>query len=171
MVTNNPWTDGDGLIRKFGVTKTTANTAGEFRTYGQMREVQVKITAADLTQSEVIQSYQTFMPAGARIAEVEVLTHTACATGTAIDIGLVRTDGTTEIDFDGIVAAIPTSQINSAGERTIFTAITTVPATQTGTGALIGTTLANVGYITASMTDATSFTAGIIYVTIRYYVP
>jgi len=171
MVTNNPYTSPDGLVQKYGVLKTVPNLAGEYRTVGQMREVQLKINLADLTQSEAIQTYQTFMPAGARIAEVEVLTHTAAATGTAIDLGLVRTDGTTEIDFDGFLAAAPIAVMNSAGERTVYTAITTVPATQTGTGALIGTTLANVGYITCSMTDATAFTAGIIYVTIRYYVP
>lgn len=171
MVTNNPWTDGDGLIRKFGVTKTTPNLAGEYRTNGQQRQVQLKINLADLTQGEVIQSYQTFMPAGARISSVEVWTHTAAATGTAIDLGLVKTDGTTEVDFNGFLAAMPTAAMDLAGERTTYTAATTVPASATGTGALIGTTLAFTGYITCSMTDSTSFTAGVIYVNINYYVP
>lgn len=163
--------DNAGLYRKYGTDKATAKKAGEYRIYGQMHEVELKLTLSALTQTETIQDDTVTLPAGARIAEVEVLTHTAAATGTAVDIGLIKTDRSTEIDYDGLIAAIPTSQMNGAGERTIFTAITTVPASQTGTGALIGTTLAYTGHITASMTDATAFTEGVLYVKIRYYMP
>lgn len=165
------WMDGDGLYHKYGVTKTVADKGGEYRTNGQLREVQFKITLADLTQSEVVQSDQVFIPSGARIVEVDVLTHTAAATGTAIDMGLIRTDRTTEIDYDGLLVTFPIAAMNLAGEHTILKQAVTIPTTIAGTGALIGTTTSNVGYVTCSMTDATSFTAGIIYVTIRYYMP
>lgn len=165
------WMNSDGLFIKFGTDKATANRAGEYRNDGLLREVELKINLADLTQSEVIQSDQVFIPSGVRIQEVEIITTTAAATGTAIDVGLTRTDRSTEIDFDGLLAAAPIAVMNSAGERTIYTAVTTVPASQTGTGALIGTTTSNVGYISASRTDATAFTAGVIVVKIRYYKP
>lgn len=165
------WHNSDGLYLEFGTTKTTANTAGEVRKTGNMHEVEVKITLAGLTQSEVVQSDTTFLPAGARIQEVELLTQTAGATGTAIDVGLIRTDRTTELDYNGLLAAAPLAVMDLAGERTIYTAATTVPASATGTGALIGTTLAYDGLITCSMTDATSFTAGVVKVFIRYYMP
>lgn len=163
--------DNAGLYRKYGTDKATAKTAGEYSQVGRLREIEVKITAANLTQTETILDDTVVIPAGARIKEVEILTETACATGTAIDLGLIKTDRTTEIDYDGLLAAAPIAVMNSAGERTIYTAITTVPASATGTGALIGTTTAFTGHLSASMTDATSFTAGVIYVTIRYYMP
>lgn len=165
------WHNSDGLYIEYGTTKTTANQAGEFVKTGNMREVELKITLSGLTQSEVVQSDTTILPAGARIQEVELLTQTAGATGTAIDVGLIRMDRTTELDYNGLLAAAPLAVMDLAGERTIYTAATTVPASATGTGALIGTTLAYDGLLTCSMTDATSFTAGVVKVLIRYYMP
>lgn len=165
------WMDADGLYHKYGTTKTTPNTAGEYEGDGLIREIEVTITLAGLTQVEVIQSDQTFVPSGARIQSIELMTKTAGATGTAIDVGLTRLDRTTELDYNGFLAAAPLAIFDLAGERTVFTAASTVPASATGTGALIGTTLSNPGYISASQTDATSFTAGVVVVTVRYYMP
>lgn len=159
------WMNDDGLYLKYGTEKATANIGGEYRTNTSLREVELKITLTDLTATETILSDQVFIPAGARIQEVEVVTHTAAATGTAIDLGLIRTDRTTELDYDGLLAACPTASMNAAGEKTIFSDNTTYD------GALVGTTLANTGYVSASRTDATAFTAGVIYVKIRYYMP
>ena len=165
------WNNSDGLYLKYGLSKTGSNVAGEYVTTGDLREVKLTLTLSGLTQSEVIQSDVQILPAGARIKEVEVVTTTAGATGTAIDLGLIRTDRTTELDYDGLLAAAPIAMHNSAGERTIYTAVTTVPASATGTGALIGTTLAYNGYITCSRTDATAYTDGVLNVYIRYYIP
>lgn len=163
--------DNTGLYRKYGPDKATASKAGEYVTTGALREVEVTITLSELTATETILADTTQLPAGARIHEVELLTVTAGATGTAIDVGLIRSDRTTEIDYDGLLAAAPIAIFNLAGERTIFTAATTVPASATGTGALIGTTLSNNGYISASRTDATAFTAGVVKVIVRFFVP
>lgn len=166
------WDNADGLHLEFGTDKAVVAKGGEYRNDGQLREIEVKLTLSELTESETIVSDTIYFPKNVRIQEVEVITTTAAATGTAIDVGLVRSSNrTTEIDFDGLLAAFPLGQMNAAGERTIFTAITTVPASATGTGALIGTTPTNVGHITASRTDSTAFTAGVIFVKIRYLVP
>lgn len=167
------WKNNDNLFLKFGPDKATSHTGGEYRTsVGGVHEVEIKIDLTTLTQTETILNDQVFVPAGARIQEVEVLTQTAAATGTAVDIGLIASSNrTTEIDYDGLIAASPTANMNTAGERVIFTAASTVPASATGTGALIGTTLASTGHISASRTDATAFTAGIILVKIRYFRP
>lgn len=162
------WTNNDGLTLKFGTDKAQTVTVGEYRTNGALREVEIKIDLTTLTEGEVVQSDFLFFPKE-RIKEVEVVTNTAATAGAAIDLGLIRLDRTTEIDYNGFLAAFPTSQMDLAGERTIFTAATTVPAGATGTGALIGTTIANPGYITCSRTTATAFTAGSITVTIRWY--
>src|SRR3990167_4174105 len=96
------WLNNDSLLRKFGTEQATANLAGEYRTTGHLHEVEVKIDLTDLTQTETIQSDVTVIPSGSRIVEVQVVTHTVAATGTAIDIGLIRTDRTTEIDYNGL---------------------------------------------------------------------
>lgn len=155
----------DGIYQKYGTEKTTPNTAGEYVTTGAIREIEVEITLANLTEAETILSDTTVLPAGARIQEIEVITVTAAATGTAVDIGLIRTDRATEIDYDGLVAALVTASMNAAGETQV------IRLGSTSAGALIGTTLANVGMITASATTATAFTAGVLHVKIRYFIP
>jgi hypothetical protein len=163
------WHNADGLFLTFGTDKATANTAGEYRSLGKLREVEVKIDLTALTEAEVVQSDTTFIPAGARIEEVEIVTHTAAATGTAIDVGLVRTDRTTAIDADGLIQAEVTADMSTTGEKNVFRQEAGVGASLGG--ALIGTTLANVGLITASRTTATAFTAGLVHVCVRYYMP
>lgn len=160
------WHDNAGLYQKYGVDQTTTSTSGEYVTTGQMREVQFKIDLADLTQSETILDDNVVIPAGMRIASVTVKTHTAAATGTAIDLGLIKTDRSTEIDYNGLLTAFVTATMNAAGEEYTYTVPNTAEA-----GALVGTTLTYTGHVTCSMTDATSFTAGTIYVTIKYYRP
>jgi hypothetical protein len=160
------WLDNAGLYQKYGVDQTTVGKGGEYRNNENERVIEFKINLATLTETETILDDNVFMPAGMRISEVKIKTHTAAATGTAIDLGLVRTDRTTEIDFNGILAAFPTASMTPAGETFIYTQPNTAEA-----GALVGTTTANVGQFTCSRTDSTAFTAGIIYVTIKYYRP
>lgn len=170
------YNDNTGLYRKYGTDKATPKSGGEYRMYGKYHEVEFKITLANLTQTETILDDTVTIPTGALIQEVELQCEVAGATGTAIDVGLSRriTAGATtltEVDYDGLLAAAPIAIYNLAGERTVFTAATTVPASATGTGALIGTTTSSVAHVSASMTDATSFTAGVVWVKIRYYMP
>lgn len=160
--------DNTGLYRKYGVEKTVGTKGGEYRNDGLLREIEFTIDLTTLTETETPLSDVVFFPK-MRVQEVEVITTTAAADGTAIDVGLVQTNRTTEIDFNGLLAAFPTAHMDLAGERIIFTSATTVPASATGTGALIGTSTSAVGYVTASRTTATAFTAGVIRVKIRYY--
>lgn len=158
--------NADKLLLKFGTEKATATTTGEYHNYGQFHEVEMKLTLSALTQTESIQADVTTLPAGARISEIKVVTHTAAATGVAIDLGLIKSaDRTTEVDYDGLLAAFPTASMDAAGETTILTAGSTY------VGAKVGTTLAFTSLISCSATTATAFTAGVIYVTIKYYMP
>lgn len=159
------WTNSDGLYLKYGPDKATAKKGGEFKTESNLRTVEFKVTLADLTESETVLDDTIFLPAGARIQEVETVTHTAAATGVAIDLGLIKTDRSTEIDYDGLLAAAPIANMNAAGEKNIYSDNTTYD------GALVGTTLAYTGYVTCSRTTSTAFTAGVVYVKIRYYMP
>lgn len=175
------WNNSDNLTLKFGPDKATAKTAGEYSPWKGMHEVEIRldlmsVDGAALTETETVLDNTVTIPSGARIQEVELYCTTAGATGVAIDVGLAKrvTAGATtltEIDYDGLLAAAPVTIFDLAGERTIFTAASTVPASATGTGALIGTTTTSVGLITASRTTATAFTAGVVVITIRYYMP
>ncbi len=157
--------DNAGLYQKYGIDQTTPKVGGEYRTNGQLREIELKITLSGLNQTEAILDDTVFFPAGMIIQEVVVMATTAAATGVAIDLGLIRTDRTTEIDYDGILAAFPLASMDTAGEQTTLTKGSSFA------GALIGATTANVGHLTCSATTATAFTAGVIVVKIRYYKP
>lgn len=159
------YTDISGLYQEFGTEQTVTHKGGEYVTTGAMREIEFKIDLTTLTEAETILDRNVYMPAGVRIAEIKIVTHTAAATGVAIDFGLIKTDGTTEIDYDGLLAAFPTANMNAAGETNIITDNTTYD------GALVGTNTAFVGHFTCSRTTATAFTAGLIYVTVKYYRP
>ena len=160
------WMNPDNLYIKYGTTKTTPNIAGEYRRNGHTHDIEFKIDLTALTQTETILSDVVYIPAGARIQEIEIVTHTAAAAGTAIDLGLIKSsDRSTEIDYDGLLAAFPTASMNVAGEKNVITDNTTYD------GALVGTNTAYTGHVSASRTDATAFTTGLLYVTIRYYMP
>jgi hypothetical protein len=163
------YTDSTGVKRKYGTEKTSPTRAGEYVTVGALREVEARIELADLTEAEVVVSDVQVIPRGALIEEVELVTIVAAATGVAIDVGLIRLDQTTEIDYNGLIAAEVTADMSVAGEKHVYRQEATVGAG--AGGALIGTTLANPGFITASRTTATAFTAGEVYIRVRYTVP
>ena len=161
------WFNNDKLNIKYGVEKTIPQKGGEYVTYGPERMVEIKLTLADLTESEVVQSDTIFFPKGVRVNKVEVITNTTAATGVAIDVGLIQQDRSTEVDYQGFLKAFPLASMSAAGET-----ITLTPDNgATGIGDLIGTTTANSGFITASRTTSTAFTTGVIYVRISYNVP
>lgn len=167
------WNNADNLYLRYGTDKATVSTAGEHVTTGQMREVLVKLDLTTLTETETIIDPNQVIPNGVRIAEVSVKCHTAAATGTAIDVGLARrvTAGATtltEVDYNGILAGYVTASMDAAGETNTYTVGTGGAGTG---GALIGTTTSSVGMISASRTTSTAFTAGVVYITIKYYKP
>lgn len=162
------WNNPDGLYMKTGYEKATATQGkgGEYSNDGLMREIELKINLASLTQTETILSDVITLPKSVRIAEISVVTTTAAATGAAIDLGLIRTsDRSTEVDYDGLLAAFPIASMNANGETTTLVQGTTYA------GALVGTTTAYPAHISASATTATAFTAGELIVRIRYYRP
>ena len=158
------WKNNDGLYLKYGTEKATANKGGEFRLDGPLHMVEVKIDLTALTSSAAIVSDQIFFPKNARIEEIEVVTHTAATSGgsATLDVGLQQTDRSTEIDYNGFVAALAKTAVDAAGEKNV------IRVGSTGAGALIGTTNSTVGYITANYGTA-AFTAGVVYVRVKYY--
>lgn len=161
----NTWLDPDGLYRKYGTTKAVPNVAGEYKTYGELREIEIKLdlTKVTATDGSYIVSDQVFFPKNVRIEAITVSTDVAgTGTGAVLNLGLVKTDRATEIDYNGFLAAFPLTSMDSAGETT------TITAGGTYAGALIGTVNSTFdGYITADY-DTAAFTAGSVFIRIKY---
>jgi hypothetical protein len=175
MVTNNPWTDGDGLIRKFGLTKVVPNIAGEYRVNGPLREIELRIDLSTMTTtSTTIQSHQEFFPKNAYIEEVvlEVTAASVIASGTpTFAVGLIQTDTTTATTpvtsswTTGkvfIADEVDSGVLNTLGKKITYTA----GVAKAGGG--IGLASAQVGYITAYNSGSGSWTSGNVNVRIRY---
>jgi hypothetical protein len=172
--------DGDGLLRKYGTTKAIPNKGGEYKTYGELREIEVKVivgtastlgtsTVGTVAATDVIQSDQVFFPAGVFLEEVIVEVAEACNTLTSVSVGMVQTnDRATLIGASGagFVSAAAQATIDTAGKK--LTLITGA----TAAGSLIGTvpiatSSAFRGYITARFAG-TQGTTGALIVRIRY---
>lgn len=157
--------NADGLYLKYGTEKATATNGGEYRTNGNFHEVELEVSLASLTETETILNDVITLPTGARIQQVDVVTITAAATGVAIDVGTIAANRSTEGDYNGLLAAFPTASMDAAGE------VNEVVIGHTYVGALVGTTLAAPAYISASRTTATAFTAGLLRITVKYFIP
>lgn len=154
------WMNNDGLYIKYGTTKTTANTGGDYKLFGELREVEVTIDLTTLTTSPVIQNDQIFFPAGMVIESVETMAEVAGVGGTSVSVGLVAADRTTVISNTAFLAAAVIADHNVLGEKTTYSAgIATA-------GAYVGTTSATTGYITALA--AGTYSAGRLKVRIKY---
>jgi hypothetical protein len=157
------WTNADGLRIAFGADEAVTGKAGEYKTYGAERVVEVSIALTGLGTSAAIQDQHVTVPAGAFITKVELVNLVAATSGgsAALNVGLQRLDRSTELDYDGFIAAGALATFNAAGETVTYT------EGSTGHGALIGTELAYPGYITADY-DTEAFTAGTVRVRIFY---
>ena len=164
------WMNGDGLAVKFGTEEhTSLFKAGQYSTMGPEQIIEVTINnAVLLTETEQIVNDTVWIPDNCQIAWVEVVTQVACTTGTAIDVGTIALDRSTEGDYDGLLAAFPTAEMAQVGETRRFYETHTIPASMTGTGALVGQMITAPCYITASRTDSTAFGAGAITIRIAY---
>lgn len=166
------WMNSDGLYIKYGSNEgVSTSKSGAFEcSEGGVQVVELTLDLTKLTTTNTVFNDVVFIPRYAYITYVETVAVVGAATGTAINVGLINRDRSTEIDYDGLLAAAPTANMNTAGETSRYQQAVTVPASLTGVGALVGTemTTSGGGYITAARTDATAFTAGIIKVRIAY---
>lgn len=139
------WTNDDGLTLKYGTTQVEVTKTGEYRHDGPTRVLEIEFDHADIDSSNKIMSYGQRVPQGARIEKVETYVYEAFAGGTSVDVGLIKTDKSTELDYDGFVDAEVTANL-------------TLGANVAGAGALVGTALTEAGLVTVNFTG--TFTAG-----------
>lgn len=159
------WTNNDGLYIKYGTSEAEVTTGGSYGTgVAGMHVTEVVFDATALGASAAIQADTTVIPSGVILHKVEVIADVAATSGgsAVLNVGLIRLDRSTELDYDGIIAALPVANMGTIGE------LTTLSQDVTYSGALIGTTTANAGLITADY-DTAAFTAGTIRVKIYWY--
>lgn len=172
--------DNDGLLRKYGLEKTVPNRGGEYKTWGDVREMEFKIvlgtasafgasTVGTVAGTDVIQSDQVFFPRGMFIEEVQVEVTEACNTLTSVSVGMVQSnDRSTLIGASGagFVSALAQASIAAAGNRVTLITGSTSAGTLAGTVA-ISTASAFSGYITARFAG-TQGTTGCLHVRIKF---
>lgn len=165
------YTNADG-VRIFEPGSARTVTRGGEVYDGSKHVTKVVIALASLptvaSGNKQIVAENVTIPNGAFIEEVEVLVikEPTDASGTAnLDVGLVDQDRSTEIDFNGLLAAA--DAFNSGtdlGRKTLYNLGTTE------VGALVGTKITNTGLITANAETA-DFTGGVIEVRVVWTVP
>lgn len=160
--------DGDGLLRKYGPDKATATPGGEYKTFGNYREIEINLDLTLLTTTNKIVSDQVFFPKNVRIEEVEIMTTTAAATSTSalLNFGLVKaSDRETEVSFNGILAAATTAQM-TGGLLTRIAKGGTSAGSLLGSGSVASTVPC---HFTAATTTGT-YSAGVTRIKVRYLV-
>lgn len=158
------WYNADGLLVKFGTEEATVGKTGGYRIAGPTQVAELVLDDMTLlSATATIQDYNLVLPKGYRIEKVTVQVKTAATSGGAavLNVGLSRTDTTTELDYNGLIAALALTAIDAVGEETELV------VGSTGAGALIGTVLANNGYFTVDY-DTAAYTAGKIIVRVYY---
>lgn len=159
--------DNSGLWVPTGLEQTVPAAGGEYKTYGEMREIEVTLNVANAGAigSPVIIDNNIAFPVGMIIAEADVYCTVAGLTGVTLDVGLVARDRVTEVDFNGIIAAYPLASMAVGTQTSIIKGGSFV-------GALItaGTPTTTQSYLCMNF-NTTAFTAGQIRVRIKYFRP
>lgn len=160
------WFDPDGLFRKFGTTKAVPNIAGEYKTYGPLREIEVKFDLTTASTTSTILSDQTFFPKGVFVEEVIAEAQTALVGGTSFSVGLYQSnDRATAISEVAFISAEVTATLAAAGNKVTYVAGTAKAGDKVGTVPIVSTA-AFTGMISGKVVG--TFTGGVVLVRIRY---
>lgn len=166
------WMNSDGLFVRFGTDRAIPSRGGEYsRLVDGQHCASVIIDLATLptaaSGNEQIVAENVTIPNGAFITKVRVtvLEEPTTVGSPNLDLGLVDQNRTSEIDFNGLLAATDTWETGTD----LGTVVEYVKGS-TEAGALIGTQITNTGFITASP-DTADWTDGTIKVDIEYYMP
>jgi hypothetical protein len=166
------WHNADNLLVKFGTGEVKVTRGGQFGTVAAGRHVvSVMLDLATLPTAasgdEQIIADNVLIPNGAFIEKVEVFVveEPTTAGSPNLDLGLVDQDRSTEIDFNGLLAAADAFETGTdIGTLVVY------DTTTTESGALVGTVLTNTGLLTASA-DTADWTDGTLEIRVYYMIP
>lgn len=162
------WLNADGLYVKFNGSAGTATTAGQYAAEGDRSITELEIDLSKLTSTAgTVLFDNVIIPKDAWIEKILVRVAVPATssgdvdTGT-FDLGLVRFDRTTEIDYDGLIQQMVEDDLDTLNTEQALTINTAGKG-----GDLMGTQLANSGYICGNF-NTTAFTAGKVRVLIYF---
>ena len=161
-------TNADGLTIKLGVSEGAPGVAGEYEDgIGGVRILEFAVDLADAGASPTVFDENVLFDKGWLIEKVQVET-TVAVTGTnaTLNIGLQKTDRSTELDYNGLGTAAGLTQTALASVGTVLEYVKGT----SNAGALVGTVLAENGVLTLDY-DTAAFTAGRISVRVFFSVP
>lgn len=155
------WTNADGLVIKSGTDEGKVAKVGVYAgKFGDISVAEAVFLYTDLNAfgTDTVLSDTLALPDGARVKSATFYVETAFTSGgsATLKFGLLRSDRSTAYDDDGLIAATAVASL-------------TAGATITGSGALVNTTLANDGLLTATAGTA-NFTAGKGRLRVEYYI-
>lgn len=168
----------DGMHKKFGSDEATLATGGSFSTSGSKHQIELKVKGTDVTSTagtipgRSVGMTGISIPAGVMLADVELFAERAVtsAGGTAtLSVGLKKQDDT-ELDYDGLLAAVDIDNatdgtgLGTIGNRVFYT------QGSTGNGALLGTVTTAAGYLCLNY-GTEALTGGVITIKVTYYKP
>lgn len=163
-------TNADGLTIKLGTSEATVGRGGEYTHTTGVHVYELAVNLVDVTSATAgatVLDYNATLPKGARIEQVQVITTTAVTgSGATLNFGLIRSDMSTELDYDGLGKAAALTQTAMAD---VGNTLTFVDGTSNA-GALVGTVLAYNGTLVADY-DTAAFEAGRISIRIQYSFP
>jgi hypothetical protein len=173
--------NADNLHVKFGIQEATLITGGAFNMGGTpLNVVELKVLGTAVASAGGVAGIPgradgvmgVLVPKGAMVTKVELFAEAAVTSsgGTAtLDIGLIKKDDT-ELDYNGLVAALDVdSATDGTGLGTIGNTITLTQGT-TSNGVLLGTILTDAGYLQLNY-GTEALTGGVIVVRVSYYQP
>ncbi|RUP39339.1 MAG: hypothetical protein EKK63_10085 [Acinetobacter sp.] len=160
------WTNADGLEVWLGTTEAEVTLGGELPSKGDYRKWEFELTLTDLATGSALvpRTRSLLIPKGTFLSKV-IVQNLVAATGTnaTLNVGLIRQNKSTTYDVDGILKVAPLTDFDTAGEKKEYV------IGVTGVGDLVGTTLANSGYLVADY-DTAAFTAGKVRIIIEGFV-
>lgn len=165
------WFNSDKLYLKYGPDKAVAGKAGEYRTFGALHEIELRLDLSTLTSSSTIVDDNVFYPKGAYLEQVVLEVSTAAVSGGSptLDVGLVqsadRATGITNFTNTGFIAAeVYSGVLDTVGKKITYT----IGTSKVGAG--VGLAPAQTGMITARLNTATATGTVIVRISYRYNV-
>lgn len=168
---SSEWINSDGLKVLFSTDRARASRGGSYSQLSAGRHcLEITVALASLptvaSGNKQILADNVMIPNGAFIEQIDVLVTKETAGANAnFNLGLVDQDFSTEIDFDGLLAAA-----DAFNGGTDLGSLTTYVLGTTEVGALMGTKITNTGYL-VGYPDTGDFTAGVIKCRIFYSMP
>jgi len=121
MSSTEKWVNSDGLEVRFGSEKRAVHLGGSPKTFGDLQELRVTITGADVPSTDAPVDKKLALPPGAYIESATFVVTTAFVGSSAtLDLGLMNDDGDgtfSTLDDNGIDAAIATTSIDAIDDR------------------------------------------------------